>query len=80
MSRAMTRIPRGIQNISRPVFYMNASVFSVLMRVAMEKSANALGIEASRDQFGRPNQMLTFMGVPIRQCDAILNTEAVVTP
>ena len=79
MARALTRIPRGVQRMSRMVFYMNASVFAVLMRTALEKSHQALSVQSALDQFGRPNQMLSFLGVPIRQCDAILNTEAVVT-
>jgi len=78
MTRAVTRVPRGVLNQSRPTFYMNQSVFAVLMRVALEKSVAALSIQDSASQFGRPNQMLSFLGVPIRQCDAILNTEAVV--
>ena len=72
-------MPRGVQRMSRPVFYMNASVFAVLMRTALEKSNAALSVQSALDQFGRPNQMMTFLGVPIRQCDAIVNTEAVVT-
>lgn len=79
MARALTRVPRGIQRMSRPVFYMNPSVFAVLMRTALEKSSSALSVQAALDQFGRPNQMLSFLGVPIRQCDAILNTEAVIS-
>lgn len=76
MTRALGRMPKG-GNV-RKVFYMNASVFTVLMRTALEKSNAALSIQAALDQFGRPGQMLSFLGVPIRQCDAILNTEAVV--
>lgn len=78
MTRALSRVPRGVRVMSRPVFYMNASVFAVLMRTALEKSASAVTVQTALDQFGRPNQMLSFLGVPIRQCDAILNTEAVV--
>jgi len=78
MARALVRIPKGVQNMSRAVFYMNASTFSVLMRTALEKSNQALSVQSALDQFGRPNMMLTFLGVPIRQCDAILNTEATV--
>lgn len=79
MARALVRIPKGVQAISRLAFYMNASVFGVLMRTALEKSNAALSVQSALDQFGRPNQMLSFLGVPIRQCDAILNTEEVVT-
>lgn len=76
MTRALARIPSK-SNV-RLAFYMNASVFAVLMRTALEKSNAALNIQSALDQFGRPGQMLSFLGVPIRQCDAIINTEAVV--
>lgn len=79
MARALVRVPTGVQAMSRPVFYMNASVFSVLMRTALEKSNAALSVESALGQFGQPTRMLSFMGVPIRQCDAILNTEAVIS-
>jgi hypothetical protein len=78
MARALTRVPVGIRRTTRPAFYMNASVFAVLMRTALEKSSSALSVQSALDQFGRPSQMLSFLGVPIRQCDAIVNTEAVV--
>lgn len=76
MTRAIGRLPKG-GNV-RKVFYMNASVFTVLMRTALEKSSAALSVQSALDQFGRHGQMLSFLGIPIRQCDAILNTEAVV--
>lgn len=79
MARALSKVPKGIQAMSRPAFYMNASVFAVLMRTALEKSASALSVQSALDQFGTPKQMLSFLGVPIRQCDAILNTEAVIS-
>lgn len=79
MARALVRIPKGLRAMSRPAFYMNASTFSVLMRTALEKSHQALSVQNSLDQFGRPDMWLSFLGVPIRQCDAILNTEAVIT-
>lgn len=78
MLRAIGRVPVGIRKMCRPVFYMNASVFTVLMRTALEKSHQALSLERAMDQFGRPTQMMSFMGIPIRQVDAIVNTEPVV--
>lgn len=77
--RAMGRIPEDVHAVSRPAFYMNRSVFTVMMRAAMEKSVNAVTIDPAATQFGKPNMELSFLGIPIRQCDAILNTEAVVT-
>lgn len=79
MARAVARIPKGMRSMTRPAFYMNASTFSMLMRIALEKSSSALSVQAGLGQFGQPQAMLSFLGIPIRQCDAILNTEIVVT-
>lgn len=79
MSRAVAKVPPSIMAMSRPAFYMNASSFSCLMRTALEKSSSVLRVNDALDQFGRPGRMLSFLGIPIRQCDAILNTEAVLS-
>jgi hypothetical protein len=73
----MARALDHLQSTSncRPVFYLNRSTFSLLRRVALEKTSGVLAIEAGLDQFGRPGGM-SFMGVPLRRCDQILNTEA----
>jgi len=76
MARAVARIPNGMRAMTRPAFYMNASTFSLMMRLGLEKSQNALSVQNAIDQFGQPQAMLSFLGIPIRQCDAILNTEA----
>lgn len=69
MSRAIDRLPTmaGI----KPVFYMNRTVFSMLKIQALNASTNAMGVKPALTQFG-----LEFLGIPIRKCDAILNTEA----
>jgi hypothetical protein len=75
MSRAIDRIPNF--GSCRPVFYMNRTVFSILRVQAMNKSVNALAVEAGLDQFGNPiSGGLSFMGIPIRRVDAITSTEA----
>lgn len=75
MSRSLDRIP--MFGMCRPVFYMNRTVFSMLRVMALQKSANALSIEQALDQFGNPiSGNMSFMGVPIRRVDAILNNEA----
>lgn len=63
----------------RCAFYMNRTVHSGLSRLAMEKSMNVMNIEQGVTQFGTAQSYLSFLGVPIRRCDAILNTEAVVS-
>lgn len=65
--------------MGRAVFYMNRSVYSVLMRLAFEKSNAALSIQGAMTQFGTPSMTLSFLGIPIRLCDAITNTETLVT-
>jgi hypothetical protein len=76
MARAIARIPNPM--MGKCVFYMNRTVFSGLMRLALEKSNAALSIQSALSQFGTPQSMMTFLGYPIRQLDAIVNTEAVV--
>lgn len=73
MARAMDRIPN--YGSVRPAFYMNRSTFSLLRRVALEKTYYSLSIENGLDQFGRPSRWLSFEGIPLRKVDQILNTE-----
>jgi hypothetical protein len=77
MSRAIDRIqgPRG-----RLAFYAGRTVKSILRLQALNKSTNALGIEPAISQFGevRPGGTVTFLGIPVRTVDALLNTEALV--
>lgn len=74
MLRAMDRIPQW-GNV-RGAFYMNRSVFSLLRRLAMEKSVNALALESGANQFGTPMAWASFEGIPLRKVDQLLNTEA----
>ena len=75
MAQAIARLPNTA--MGRCVFYMNRTVFTALMRTALEKgAASGLMIEPAATQFGTPSNMLSFLGIPIRQCDALLNTEA----
>lgn len=77
MSRALDRIP--FLNSGRACFYMNRTVFSYLRLQALAKSNQALSVEPALSQFGVPQQWTKFMGVPLRKCDQILNTESGVT-
>jgi hypothetical protein len=76
MATAIARIPAPA--MGRCAFYMNRLTFSTLMRLGLEKSIAALSVQSAVTQFGTPAAMMSFMGIPIRQCDAILNTEALV--
>lgn len=75
MSRMLDRIPAF--GMGKPVFYMNRTVASLLRVQALNKSTNAIAIEPGLNQFGSPIAgNMNFMGIPIRRCDQILNTEA----
>lgn len=74
MSRAMDRVPQ--LNKGRAAFYANRTVYSFLRIMALNKSQNAVTIETAINQFGTPYKMTSFLGVPLRKVDRILNTEA----
>lgn len=76
MTRALDRIPN--MRAGRPAFYMNRSTFSLLRRIAMEKSVAALALQQGFDQFGTAANWTSFEGVPLRRVDQILNTETTV--
>lgn len=70
MLDAINRLPDEMGN---PVFYMNRTVKAGLDKLAMQKTSNVLAIEPGAKQF-----QTTFMGIPIRKCDALLSTETAV--
>lgn len=74
MSRALDRIPN--LGMGKAAFYMNRTVYSMLRIQAMNKTGNVLAIENGLSQFGTPRSWTSFMGVPLRKVDQILNTEA----
>lgn len=75
MSQAIELIPNI--NAGRPVFYCNRTVRGFIRRQMMNKTVNST---LSIEQMTRPNGALVrvpmFDGIPIRRCDAILNTES----
>jgi len=72
MIQALNRIPS--LRIGRAAWYCNKEVKTALDIKAYNKSNVNLTIQSLEN-----GQMLTrFMGIPIRRCDAILNTETVV--
>ena len=77
MARALYRIPN--MAMGRPAFYMNRTVHSGLALAAMDKSQYVLKIEEALSQFGTPNSYLSFLGVPLRRVDQLLNTESLVS-
>lgn len=77
MARSLYRIPN--MSMGRAAFYMNRTVHSGLSVAALDKSQYVLKVNEGLSQFGTPNSWLSFLGVPLRRVDAILNTEAVVS-
>ena len=83
MLKAMARIP--MMGMGTPVFYANRTVKEMLSIGALDKSNAALAIQPAINQFGTvspgsvANGTLTFFGVPVRTCDQILSTEALVS-
>ncbi len=77
MSRALDRIPN--LGMGRAVFYANRTVYSMLRIAALDKSNAALSIQQAMTQFGTPYALATFLGVPLRKVDQLLNTETQLT-
>jgi hypothetical protein len=77
MARAIDRIPN--MAMGRAAFYANRTVMSLLRIMALQKSTSALGIVDALSQFGRPGKQVEFLGIPVRKCDQLLNTEGVVS-
>jgi hypothetical protein len=77
MIRAMARIPNW--GMCKPAFYLNRTVYSMLMVAALNKSNAALGIQQATTQFGTPQNWLTFLGVPLRRVDKLGIAETRVT-
>jgi peptidoglycan hydrolase-like protein with peptidoglycan-binding domain len=74
MARVLYRIPNP--RMGRLAFYMNRTIHSALSVMAMDRSQNVLTIQEGVSQFGTNRSFLSFLGVPIRQVDSLLNTEA----
>lgn len=72
MIKALHTIPSA--NMGRPVFYCSPAVSAMLDIAAVEKSNAALG---QSQIFGR--EITTFRNVPIRHCNAILESETALT-
>jgi hypothetical protein len=77
MARAMYRIPN--MAMGRAAFYMNRTVHSGLALAALDKSQYVLKIEDGLSQFGTPMNYLSFLGIPLRRVDQLLNNESVVS-
>ena len=77
MARALYRIPN--MAMGRAAFYMNRTVHTGLSIAALDKSQSVLAIQEGLSQFGSAQSYLSFLGVPLRRVDALLNTESAVS-
>lgn len=77
MARALSRLPSrgGIT----PRFYMNRTLYSMLMIQGLDKSQNILSVNPGLSQFGTPENVLSFLDVPIRLSDQLLLTESAIS-
>ena len=74
LTRALYRIPN--MSMGRAAFYMNRTVHSGMSVAALDKSQNVLAIQEGLTQFGQASSYLSFLGVPLRRVDALINSEA----
>lgn len=83
MAIATTKIPA--MGMGQAAFYCNRIVKGMLAVSALDKSNTALAIQPALQQFGdmtpgwTGNGTMTFLGVPVRTTDQLLNTETVVS-
>lgn len=77
MARMFWRLPNKGYG-SRPVFYANRTLQSMLMIQGLDKSQNILAVQPALTQFGEVME-LRFLGTPIRTNDQILNTESAIS-
>jgi hypothetical protein len=73
LSRACDRPPNLA--MGRAVIYANRTVYSMLRVAALNKSNAALSVTQALTQFGTPYALTSFLGIPLRKVDQLLNTE-----
>lgn len=74
MSRAIDRVPN--LSMGKACLYANRTIYSMLRVAALGKSNAALSITDALTQFGTPYKLTSFLGVPLRKVDQLLNTES----
>ena len=74
MARSLYKIPN--MAMGRCAFYMNRTVHSGMSLAALDKSQYVLKINEGLSQYGTPYSWLSFLGVPLRKVDALINAEA----
>ena len=71
MIRAMNKLPS--QQLGRRVFYVNRTVYTMLMIQALNKSSSVALVETAANQFS-----INFFGIPIRMVDRLRVNESLV--
>lgn len=69
MVAALHRIPN--RGMGKPVFYMNRTIAQALDLQSLDKASLALSVKETEGEF-----WTTFRGIPIRETDALLETES----
>lgn len=69
------KVPLRLRAIGRKVWYCNPTVMAALTKLAMSKTVSQLTIQQLREGVEVP----FFWGIPIRECDALINTEDLVS-
>ncbi len=71
MIEALHKLPPGMKNMGRPVFYCNETVITYLDIQTWQKSNLQLTYQDVQGEL-----VMKFRGIPIRQCDQIDSTES----
>jgi len=76
MAKALERVPDV--NKGNPVFYCNRTIREYLRLQAMAKTTALLSMENLSMKNSGVRRVVSFDGIPIKRCDQILNTEAII--
>lgn len=74
IEEALTKIPKF--GTPRLAMYMNSDVHAGLNVVCARTNMNVITYQDAADAFGKHGAWTTFKGIPMRQCDEIVNTES----
>lgn len=79
-SNLLLKIEEGLMKIPSGgrrnlVMYMNGDVHAGLNVVSARTNMNVIEFQTGMDKYGKHSAWSTFKGIPMRQCDQIVNTE-----
>jgi hypothetical protein len=73
MTRAHFKIPTALRALPGRTVYMNGTIYAYLFMQALNRVAAGAGLTYQNYQ---GEDIMMFLGAPIRECDALLNTES----